>query len=467
MARTRPMVKFCVYVMAFMGAVSVEEVEAAPVQALIIGGGVAGLRAALDLATKGHRVTLLEGRDRLGGRIASQNTAAGPLETGAQWLHGKNNPIYTLFQQKGWTLLPSDAESSLEYEAISETEAKMPPLAEELAWDGEFEGLEDLIGDSQDGPDGRGLSWAVKRYKSQEGLDSRERLGLDMLVDSAYAQEYGADIDSLSLNWFDDGADETGGDMIPAAGFGATLIEDLKAQITAKNVTVVLGAFVEEVEYSEEEGVKVLTAAGAAYAADYAVVTLPLGVLQAKAVRFYPRLPREKAQAISRLGMGTLNKVMLEFPAGARWPGVNWVSRIPLRSDKGRWREFFMLRNISGRHVIVAFNAGKSARYPASTSDTSLVAGALSALRAMFGPTNIPDPTASVVTRWHSDPFSLGSYSYYKKGCTGVERANLAKPVGKLLYWAGEATDTKHAATVHGAYAAGGAAAAQAAADHK
>ena len=39
--------------------------------ALVIGGGLAGLAAAARLATTGHRVTVLESRQRLGGRAGS------------------------------------------------------------------------------------------------------------------------------------------------------------------------------------------------------------------------------------------------------------------------------------------------------------------------------------------------------------------------------------------------------------
>src|SRR5919204_6058262 len=47
---------------------------------LIIGGGLAGLAAATALAPRGFRVTLLESRNRLGGRAGSfQEAASGQL----------------------------------------------------------------------------------------------------------------------------------------------------------------------------------------------------------------------------------------------------------------------------------------------------------------------------------------------------------------------------------------------------
>ena len=68
-----------------MMAAGVPTASAAPVEALVIGAGVAGLKAAADLAAKGYSVTVLEARDRIGGRIHTIQTAYGPLELGAQW----------------------------------------------------------------------------------------------------------------------------------------------------------------------------------------------------------------------------------------------------------------------------------------------------------------------------------------------------------------------------------------------
>ena len=200
------------------------------------------------------------------------------------------------------------------------------------------------------------------------------------------------------------------------------------------------------------------------------MVALPVGVLRAKkrdgGVAFKPKLPRNKRRALKYLGMGVLNKVVLAFPDSAEWAPENWIARIPLPSDDGRWREFFSLRSITGKPVIVAFNAGDAALYDDDPSDATLVAGAVAALRGMFGASKIPDPSFSLVTRWQQDPYSIGSYSVVRPGASGTERADLGAPVGKLLYFAGEAVHLDYPATVQGAWLAGAAAAAAAARDH-
>jgi hypothetical protein len=71
------------------------------VEVIVIGAGLAGLKAAADLRARGYNVVILEGRDRIGGRVHSAKmspTSTYTVEAGAQWLHGdaRTNPVYTL-----------------------------------------------------------------------------------------------------------------------------------------------------------------------------------------------------------------------------------------------------------------------------------------------------------------------------------------------------------------------------------
>ena len=78
----------------------------------------------------------------------------------------------------------------------------------------------------------------------------------------------------------------------------------------------------------------------------------------------------------------------------------------------------------------------------------------MNVLRNIYGQ-DIPEPTAFKVSRWGSDPYSYGSYSYLKVGSVEEMRRALAEPVARKLYFAGEATHLDYPATVHGAYLSG------------
>ncbi len=73
-------------------------------------------------------------------------------------------------------------------------------------------------------------------------------------------------------------------------------------------------------------------------------------------------------------------------------------------------------------------------------------------LRRMYGPA-IPDPTRSIATRWGTDPFSLGSYSFYRTGNPKNITAALAEPFGRV-YFGGEAASS-NPGTAHGASRSG------------
>src|SRR6266446_3572985 len=76
----------------------------APPEVVIIGAGVAGLTAARELSTAGARVLVLEARDRLGGRVMTHHAAEGPVELGAEFVHGAFPEILGVVQEAGLKL---------------------------------------------------------------------------------------------------------------------------------------------------------------------------------------------------------------------------------------------------------------------------------------------------------------------------------------------------------------------------
>lgn len=63
----------------------------------IVGAGISGLAAAVQLVQAGCTdILLLEAQDQAGGRIRSEQVAAGYVDLGAQWLHGDNNALWKI-----------------------------------------------------------------------------------------------------------------------------------------------------------------------------------------------------------------------------------------------------------------------------------------------------------------------------------------------------------------------------------
>lgn len=105
--------------------------------------------------------------------------------------------------------------------------------------------------------------------------------------------------------------------------------------------------------------------------------------------------------------------------------------------------------------VIIAMMAGEAAEWVEESSDEAVLETVMEALRSTFGADAVPPPTAHVITRWRSDPFSRGSYSFLRPGAHGMHYDLMALPVDDAVYFAGEATNRHHPSTAAGAYDSG------------
>ena len=168
---------------------------------------------------------------------------------------------------------------------------------------------------------------------------------------------------------------------------------------------------VKSITYDSTLGCSATTTNGVTYTSDYIVVTLPLGVLQSNAVSFAPALPATKNTALGRLGMGTLNKLWMEFPSAFWLTGVDHFNVIPPVTNKQYFTETFNIYAYSGKPVLLLFNAGSFAVTIERWSDAAILANATSVLKKIYGSAYVPY-SKYVISRWKSDPYAMGSYSY-------------------------------------------------------
>jgi monoamine oxidase len=174
--------------------------------------------------------------------------------------------------------------------------------------------------------------------------------------------------------------------------------------------------------------------------------------LKAGSITFEPPLPAEKTAAIAALGMGILNKAYLRFAEPFWDTDVDSIERVA--TNKGEWVEFFNMTKFTGQPVLLGFNAGAHGYVVDSAPESDVIAGMMAALRSMYGD-NIPEPEDARLTRWASDEFAFGSYSYMAVGSSGKDYDRVAAGVNGRLFFAGEATSRDYPSTVHGAYLSG------------
>ncbi|KAI1618012.1 lysine-specific histone demethylase 1 [Exophiala viscosa] len=205
---------------------------------------------------------------------------------------------------------------------------------------------------------------------------------------------------------------------------------------------------------------------GQSIEADKVVFAAPLGVLKEQSIQFDPPLPQWKRDAIRRLGFGLLNKVILVFekPFWDVNRDMFGLLRAPrdsagfhqadYKEGRGQFYLFWNCIETSGLPVLIALLAGESAHEAEKVSDEVLVGQCVEQLQNVFGARNVPQPLESIVTRWGSDRFARGTYSFVAAEARPGDYDLIAAPI-QNLFFAGEATIATHPATVHGAYLSG------------
>lgn len=408
---------------------------------LVIGAGIAGLAAAQRLRQSGFDVVVLEGRDRIGGRIWTDNSLGLPIDMGAAWIHGvKGNPITKLASEFDAGHVYTDYDSLVAYDFRGKKISDADIEAVQIQFERLFKQAEKLADDEDvDISIGAALDRVIEDATISE--DVRHQLNW---ARSEIALEMAADCSKLSMWSFGDDEEYSGGNHIFKKGY-SQIVNGI-----ARDLDIKLKHTVQQIKYSDQK--IIITTDRGEFSGDGAVVTLPLGVLKNKDVAFTPALPKQKQKAIDRLGMGVLDKVVLKFPS-VFWPKdkdfLEYVSNVP-----SEFPEFLNLAKSLGEPVLVGLVADGFARSLEKKSDAEIQNLAMTVLKNMFG-SSIPNPSMIKVTRWANDAFSHGSYSHLAVGAEGTDYEALSEPVGKALFFAGEATNRKYPATVHGAYLSG------------
>lgn len=434
-------------------------------EVLILGAGAAGLAAAQALTAAGQHVTILEARDRIGGRVFTHpsSTPQLPIELGAEFVHGRPPEIFDLAKQFGLEL--QELHGQFWYTQNGKLSRDDFPSQRSPV----FERME-----KYDGPD---LSFRRFLEEHCPDLPAQEKLWTTAYVEGFHA----ANAELISLRSIVEGeqaeAQIDGDRQFRLAHGYAGLMEGLQqamapglCQWRLNHVVRTIRWQPGHVEVEASVGDDALTA----FRGRCAVITLPLSILQLPppspgAVCFVPPL-EEKQPAFSQLAMGTAVHVTLVFREAfwreAAFAGAPRGLRdmLFLFSDNP-WFPTWWSRLPSAAPVLTAWCAGPRAQAYRGQPASVIIEKAVQTLAAILGMRT--DQVGSrlhtaYVHDWQADPFSQGAYSYVVAGGAEQAQRRLAAPLADTLFFAGEASNFQgHHATVHGALATGYRAAAE------
>lgn len=419
---------------------------------IVIGAGLAGLSAALDLHRAGWSVTVLEARGRVGGRVWTQHAGFNGqyAEAGGEFVEADHHRMWALARAFGLTLAPVSASWSSQeaWLALDGRVGAAPDWGAEWAeglpqWQTALASLAPLVPDPAQpltAPQARALDqqtaagWlnglglsrtmtltAINRIRSEYTIDPEQFSLLDLARNSAlyYAQP---GVTETSYRF------QGGNDLLPRAMAGALPDVRLHTPVTQ----VAAAADQVTVTGQTEAGPLTLTA-------DYAVLALPLPA--ARAITFAPPLPEPHRAMVADLQYGAVIKVLIQYQQ-RWWRQRGWNGHLINDAPLVRtWEATGEQPGAPG--ILTVYTGGTPGAALARLTDAERITTVRAALERFFPGTDaLVTHTATVA--WPNEPHTRGAYAAFAPGDLTRFWEPLFTPAGRL-YFAGE-----HAAVVQG-----------------
>jgi monoamine oxidase len=376
---------------------------------VIVGAGLAGLSAARMLQDRGRNVVVLEARDRLGGRIWTNTTALDfPVDLGASLLKSADiNPLALEMRNREMRLQADEGDFWLFDQNSSGEPARDASTQDYDALGFAYDRMDDALLDA------RALRSDVP-LASRIKLDANGPAGRWIDLARALAAPLHVGVEFPALSALDaPRLTGTGNDAWLPTGFGSWVKQ------FAADLPVFHNRAVVRIDWAgSNSGVTVATAEGHVRA-EACIVTVPLGLLAAKdGIVFQPGLPEPQREALTRMTMGVIDRIALQYEGGTFDAPANTQALLRAHGS----RAMSVRLNAQGMPLAVAQVGGDYARELEARGEAAMIAAARSQVRTMLGEAIDRKFVKGVATQWGSDPWSRGAIATAKPGFATARR---------------------------------------------